>query len=77
MKSLSNISVGDFRKVLSLLGLKQNRTMGGHGAWIKEGMLRSVIFQNHVNPIPEFVIRNNLRTIGIGKTDFLAILEKI
>lgn len=76
MKSLSNISVRDFRKALAKLGLEQCRTMGGHEAWMKEGMSRPVIFQSHVNPIPEFVVRNNLRTVGITKEDFLALFEE-
>lgn len=77
MKSLSNISVKDFRNALTLLGLSPIRTKGGHEAWMKKGMLRPVIFQSHVNPIPEFIIRNNLSNIGISKVDFISILNKV
>lgn len=77
MRSLSNISVREFRAVLTLLGLSLVRTKGGHEAWMKEGMLRPVIFQSHVNPIPEFIIRNNLYNMGISKAEFISILDKI
>lgn len=77
MKSLSNISVKDFRAALTLLGLSPIRTKGGHEAWMKKGMLRPVIFQSHINPIPEFIIRNNLSNIGISKVDFISILNKV
>lgn len=77
MRSLSNISVREFRAILKLKGLTLIRTKGGHEAWMKEGMLRPVIFQNHVDPIPEFIIRNNLNNIGISKSEFLSLLEKV
>ena len=42
---------------------------------MKSGMLRPVIFQTHNDPIPEFIIKNNLRTLGLGKDEFLSLLE--
>lgn len=57
------------------LGLHKMRTNGGHEAWIKQGMTRASIFQTHIEPIPEFVIMNDLHNIGISKKDFLALLE--
>ena len=77
MRSLSNISVAEFRAVLSILGLSLVRTKGGHEAWMKAGMLRPVIFQTHVEPVPEFVVRNNLRNMGVSRQEFLAILETL
>ena len=77
MRNLSNISIAEFRAILTLLGLSKVRTKGGHEAWMKAGMTRPVIIQNHVDPIPEFIIRNNLRNIGISKQDFISMLEKL
>jgi len=77
MKTLSNISVAEFRSVLKELGLQQIRVKGGHEAWAKPGMLKPVIFQTHINPIPEFIVKNNLRTLEITKQEFLSILERI
>lgn len=77
MKMLSNISVSEFRRALSFLGLEKVRSKGGHEAWAKEGLTRPIIFQTHVEPIPEFIIKNNLRNLGISKDEFLAILDKI
>lgn len=74
MGALSNISIEQFRAVLAALGLECVRTKGGHEAWSKPGMLRPVIFQTHVNPVPEFIIRSNLRSLGITREEFLRIL---
>ena len=77
MRTLANITVSEFRAVLERLGLSKVRTKGGHEAWIKQGMTRPVIIQTHINPIPEFVIRNNLRNLGVSKQDFLELLESL
>jgi len=31
----------------------------------------------HINPIPEFIVRNNLRNIGISKQEFLELPEML
>lgn len=77
MRTLANITIAEFRSVLLRLGLTQCRTKGGHESWMKKGMTRPVIFQTHIEPIPEFIVRNNLRNIGISKQEFLNILENL
>ena len=77
MKKLSNISLTEFRAVLSSLGLSLQRTKGGHEAWSKAGMTRPVIIQTHVEPIPEFIVQNALRNLGINKQQLLSLLEKL
>ena len=75
MGALSNISIAQFRAVLIALGLECVRTKGGHEAWSKSGMLRPVIFQTHIDPVPEFIIRSNLRTLGISRDEFISLLN--
>lgn len=53
MGRFSNISVARYRRLLSAMGLKLNRTHGGHEMWIKEGMLRNAVFQTHEEPVPK------------------------
>lgn len=77
MGALSNISISKFRAVLTILGLHCVRTKGGHEAWQKEGMLRPVIFQTHVDPVPEFIIKTNLRTIGISREEFINLCKTV
>lgn len=77
MRSLANITIAEFRMALERLGLSMIRTKGGHEAWIKQGMTRPVIIQTHITPIPEFIVRNNLRNLGISKQEFLELLENL
>jgi hypothetical protein len=34
-----------------------------------------LIFQNHIEPVPEFIVQNILRGLGYSKKDFHDILE--
>lgn len=77
MRNLSNVTLSEFRAIMVLLGLTKVRTKGGHEAWMKAGMTRPAIVQTHVDPVPEYVLRNNLRIIGISRDEFLAILEQL
>lgn len=75
MKNLSNITIAQFRKVLTKIGAHYIRTSGGHEVWSKVGLTRPIILQTHKDHIPEFVIKNNLRTLNLSKDDFLDLLD--
>ena len=45
--------------------------------WFKDGMLRNVVLQTHIDPVPEDIIKNNLRTIGLSVEEFDVQLKKI
>ena len=77
MKKLSNITVKEFRDLLVQLGLQPLRTAGGHEIWTKPGLRRTIVFQAHVEPIPEFVVRNAIRDLGMTRQEFLDVLESM
>lgn len=64
MGRLSNISLRRFRGFLESKELKCIDTVGGHEKWVRADLRRPVILQTHVDPVPEFIIRSNLKTIG-------------
>lgn len=68
--NLSNISLSTFRNFLRTAGCELTSTEGGHEKWKKKGMLRSIIIQTHIDPLPEFVLRKNLQTLGITRAEF-------
>lgn len=67
---LSNISINDFRNFLISIGCKKAKTEGGHERWVKDGITRPIILQTHISPVPEFIVKNTLRNIGMTKTQF-------
>ena len=74
---IGNISIADFRQFLADKGCKQVESGNtDHEKWSKEGALRPVVFQTHIDPIPEFIIRNNLRNLGLTSNDLREWLKK-
>ena len=71
-----NISIADFRLFIADKGrTKIESGNTGHEKWTKEGMLRPVVFQTHIDPIPEFIVHNNLRSMGLTTADLRAWLK--
>ena len=74
---LGNISIGEFRYFLERHGcVKVSSGNSGHEKWVKEGALRPVVFQTHIDPIPAFIIKNNLRNIGLSMSDLREWLKE-
>lgn len=73
-QKMSNIPLSDFRRFLSDMGCtlseKGTKGRGGHEKWVKKGLLRPITLQTHVDPVPEFIIRNALSSLGITKKQF-------
>ena len=74
-RKLSNVSLAEYRDFLSKAGCKYIRTSDGHEVWTRKDITRPIIFQTHIEPVPEFIIRNALRALGISKNEFWNILE--
>ncbi len=75
-KKISNISLSELRKFLVNFGCELKRIKGGHEHWAKTGLARPITFQTHIEPIPEFIMKNILRNLGISNEEFWDILEK-
>lgn len=75
MNKLKNIPLKIFREYLIYCGLNHIRTKGGHEIWSTKNLTRPVILQTHVDPVPEFIIKNNLRAMGKTTEDFIKFLE--
>lgn len=71
---LSNVSLDDYREFLQKAGCKKLRTEGGHEIWSRKDLLRPIVVQTHEHPVPEFIIKNALRNLGLTRKDFFNIL---
>lgn len=76
MARLKNISLKTFRAYLLHCGLKHIRTKGGHEIWSAKNLTRPVVLQTHLDPVPGFIVKNNLRTIGRTEEHLLRFLEE-
>jgi hypothetical protein len=73
-RKLGNVSLADYRLFLSKTGCKLTSVEGGHEKWVRKDLTRPIIVQTHESPVPEFIIRNALRNLGLTKKDFFSIL---
>ncbi|EMS34612.1 hypothetical protein C943_03299 [Mariniradius saccharolyticus AK6] len=59
---------------LNKAGCKEIRRNGGHIIFSKKELTRPIVVQSHIDPVPEFIIKNALRALGLTKKDFFEIL---
>lgn len=72
--SLSNIKLSEYREFLTNACCKYIGINSGHEKWTRRDLTRPIIFQTHIDPVPEFIIRTALRSLGMTKKDFYDIL---
>ncbi|WP_420580860.1 type II toxin-antitoxin system HicA family toxin [Reichenbachiella sp.] len=70
-KTLKNIPLKLYRDFLKDQGCKITRTKGGHEHWTKKDLSRPITVQSHIDPVPEFIIKNGLRILKLTKQDFI------
>lgn len=76
MSGLTQIDWKRFEKFLIFVGCRLIRERGDHRIWGRTGLRRPVVISRSPN-IPIFVIRNNLRVLGISVSEYLEILGKV
>ncbi|MBN2095485.1 MAG: type II toxin-antitoxin system HicA family toxin [Candidatus Aenigmarchaeota archaeon] len=70
------ISWKKFDKFLKYVGCTLKCEKGDHMIYWRDGLNRPIVIPK-VEDIPTFVVRNNLRTLGIPKEEYLEILERV
>ena len=73
-QKLSNVKLADVREFLQKCGCNYIDTTGGHEKWTPSDLLRPIIIQTHVDPVPEFIVLQILRTLKIPRKEFFKIL---
>ena len=74
-ENLKNITINEFKGFLELVFCKFISVKGGHEKWTRSDLRRPIIFQTHINPVPEFIIKNNLRILFYTKDDYFNIIK--
>jgi hypothetical protein len=77
-RKLSNIPLSDFRSFLSKQGLKvikSTKGRGGHEKWARADLDRPITIQTHVDPVPEFIVKQILRHLNITRETFYKQLK--
>lgn len=70
-KHIRNVPLKLFKDFLKEQGCSYARINGGHEHWTRSDLSRPITIQTHVDPIPEFIIKNALTQLGLTKKDFI------
>lgn len=61
--------------VFTAAGFRLARQEGSHRSYLKAGIARPVVIPTY-KEVPVFIIRNNLKTAGLARDEYFALLEK-
>lgn len=76
MARLTPIHWKRFEKFLLFIGCEFRREKGDHRIYWRKDPKRPVVIPRDIQ-LPAFIIRNNLRVLGISVEEYLEILEEI
>jgi predicted RNA binding protein YcfA (HicA-like mRNA interferase family) len=57
-------------------GFQFARQEGSHRSYVKLGVARPIVIPTY-REVPVFIIRNNLKTAGLSRDEFFALLAKV
>jgi predicted RNA binding protein YcfA (HicA-like mRNA interferase family) len=76
MPRLAPVSWKKFDKFLLFIGCEFKREKGDHRIYWRNGLNRPVVIPRDT-ALPIFIIRNNLRVLGLSVDEYLEIMERI
>jgi predicted RNA binding protein YcfA (HicA-like mRNA interferase family) len=63
-------------KIFEMAGCVYSRTKGDHLIYHHPGAMRPVVIPKY-KEVPAFVIKNNMRVIGMSREQYFELLQKI
>lgn len=73
----SNLPLSTVRKILIHQDCKLIRDTKGHEKYSKKTLLRPIVIQTHIDPVPEFIVKQIMRTLQIDNKQMGKILSEI
>ncbi|AJA67509.1 type II toxin-antitoxin system HicA family toxin [Myroides odoratimimus] len=72
---LSNIPLKTMCWFIEHNGCKDVGGIGGHKKYVRKDLTRPIIIQSHIDPVPEFIVKQILRHLGFDKKQFHEYLK--
>ena len=73
----SNVSLSLLRKILIHVGCKQLGINSGHQKFTRSDLRRPIIIQTHIDPVPEFIVLQIMRTLSLKRADIKKIVSEL
>jgi len=74
-RHLRNITISQLESFLELAQCKYMSKVKGHCKYTRGDLNRPIVFQNHIDPVPKFIVKNILRLFPYSKDEFFEILD--
>ena len=75
MSKIIPIPWRQLEKVFFSAGFRFARQEGSHRSYVKPGVARPIVIPTY-DEVPVSIIRSNLKTAGISRDEYFALLEK-
>ena len=72
-----NVTLSQLRKILIHVGCKQLGINSGHQKFTRSDLLRPIIIQTHIDPVPEFIVLQIMRTLSLKRVDMEKITNEL
>ena len=76
MGKLPVVSWRRFERFLIHVDCRFVRQKGSHRIYHRDGLIRPLVVPEY-DPLPDFIVKNNLRILGISADDFDRILKEL
>lgn len=73
----ANQSLEVVRKILDNQNCKLIKHDKGHEKYSRKDLLRPIVIQDHIDPVPEFIVKQIMRTLKLSNKDMERILREI
>jgi len=74
----TNLPLSTVQKILAHEGCNLIRNSKGHFKYSKQSLLSPIVIQTHIDPVPEFIVKPLMRTLGgLSNKDMEKILSEI
>ena len=74
---IGNLPLSTIRKIILHKKCKLIRHADGHEKYSRSDLLRPIVIQDHIDPVPAFIVRQIMRTLDITHKDLEKILKEI
>lgn len=72
-----NLSLSTVIKLLERLGCKCIRKDKGHFKFSRKDLLRPIVLQTHIDPVPQFIVKQIMRTLKISNDQMEDLLKSL
>lgn len=57
--------------------IKDTKGRGGHEKWSRSDLDRPITIQTHIDPVPEFIVKQVLRHLNMTRNQFVKAISKV